>query len=196
MSAFNDFLQRVIFALQKSDLSYVVVGGVAAIIRGRIRTTTDLDLIIENDTKKFRIFLNLLKKTNFDILETQVTYFLKEKFNLSIFDNNSLMRIDLKFAQTNDDHEAMNNSADVEYSGMNFKITSVNQILYGKLIYLGDISNLSDSELLGYNDVLDFIAVFSQNQELVDLSWLKQKANIKNLSNSLERLLFLSHQFI
>ena len=64
---FEDFIKRVITSLNKSDLKYVIVGGFAAIFRGKPRTTMDLDLIIEDNHQKLYKFLDELKKVEFDV---------------------------------------------------------------------------------------------------------------------------------
>ena len=100
MAVFKNFLFRVINILDEINLKYVIIGGVAAIIRGRVRTTNDLDLIVENRPDKLKLFFDALKSHQFDILDKQISYALKEEFNISIFDKKSILRIDLKIAKT------------------------------------------------------------------------------------------------
>ena len=72
---------------------------------------------------------------------------------------------------------------------MNLKIASVEYILLGKIWFLGDISEIPDSELLEYNDIIDFLNVFVNNKESCDLDWLKRKVSLMKLSSTLNRLL-------
>ncbi|MBD3185293.1 hypothetical protein GF325_00580 [Candidatus Bathyarchaeota archaeon] len=52
MAEFLEVLERVTRALTKHGVMHVVVGGTAAIIRGRPRTTMDIDIVLENDMAK------------------------------------------------------------------------------------------------------------------------------------------------
>lgn len=165
------------------------MGGLAAIIKGKTRTTTDIELIIYNNPKKIAKFLEKLKKNNFDVLDEQVQWAFKEGTNASIFDKSSVMRLDIKIAKKSIDIEALNAGVIEHYNQMNLKIASVEYILLGKIWFLGDISDIPDSELLEYNDIIDFLNVFVNNKESCDLDWLKKKVSMMKLSSTLNRLL-------
>ena len=62
MAEFADFFTRIIDILNESGIHYVIVGGVAAIIKGRMRITADLDLILENDGNKIKKIIEQLEK--------------------------------------------------------------------------------------------------------------------------------------
>jgi len=190
MAEFLDILTRLIQALKKAELRYVIVGGLAAIIRGRPRTTMDIDLIIEENLVKAKIFLNHLKKNNFDVMDDQILMAFNEKTNATIFDKNSVIRLDLKIAYKKDEQEVLAQAQHLIFKGVELEIASIEQILYGKILYLGDISEVSRSDLLNFNDVLDFIAVFKRSSN-IDMEWLKTKVTKKNLIETLERLLKL-----
>ncbi len=170
----------------------MVVGGVAAILRGRLRTTQDLDLIIENNKGNISLFLNLIKTMEFEVLDEQVKFGLVEGFNISISDKKSFLRIDLKVAKTPDDNDVFKNSNQEEYEGKSVLLATIDQILYGKVLYIGEIEDISDTELLEYNDVLDFVAIYQAHREDTNLIWLKKKAEGKGLGKTLSRLLRLA----
>lgn len=190
MAEFLDILTRLIQALKKAELKYVIVGGLAAIIRGRPRTTMDIDLIIEENLVKAKIFLNHLKKNNFDVMDDQILMAFNEKTNATIFDKNSVIRLDLKIAYKKDEQEVLAQAQHIIFKGVELEIASIEQILYGKILYLGDISDVSRSDLLNFNDVLDFIAVFKRSSN-IDIEWLKTKVTKINLIETLEKLLKL-----
>ncbi len=193
MAEYLDLLTRTITALDKSQLKYVIVGGFAAILKGRPRTTMDLDIIIENDRKKIEDFFKFMVDNNFKIIDDLDQIF-TSKENITIFDNLSILRIDLKIAQSIDELEVLNQAIVESYKDLNIRIASVEQILYGKLLFLGEVIDLSDSELLGFNDVLDFLSVYNYATS-IDINWLKQKAIEKGLVEILNRLLRLLKTF-
>lgn len=193
MAELENLLKRLIVALEKAQLKYVIVGGFAAIFRGKPRTTMDLDLIIEPVHQKISVFLDQLKELNFDVLEDQVNMAINEGSHASIFDKNSILRIDLKLATNVDEREVLEQAKTESYKGKNIQIATVEQILYGKILSLGDISDLSDSELLEINDALDFINVYRRSKE-INIDWLRSKAKQKKITETLERLLKFSKE--
>ncbi len=189
MAEFEDLVKRIARILDRIHLQYVIVGGFAAILRGRPRTTTDLDLIIENDMQKIELFLNSLKEEDFDVMETQTRLAIAEGTNASIFDKHSPLRVDLKVAKKKDDLEALASASGESYTGTIIQIASTDQILHGKVLYLGDISDIPDSELAEYQDVRDFINVFRQQREKIRIDVLREKAQRAGLIKTLERLI-------
>jgi transcriptional regulator NrdR family protein len=188
---FENLVTRVTRILNDLQLSYVVVGGFAVIFYGRSRTTTDLDIIVENDPDKFKQFLESLKKTNFDVMENQIQMVIKEETNISIFDNESMLRVDLKLARGADEREVLQQAIDETYKGLKIRVAPVEQVLYGKILYLGDISDIPDAEMLSYGDIVDFITVFRRHKDS-NLDWLKSKVGLRGLDTTLQRLLKLA----
>ena len=192
MAEIENILSRLENIFSEIKLNYVIVGGLAAIIKGRARTTTDIDLILENNPDKIKKFLNKLEEHDFDVLYEQVRLAFEEGTNASIFDNLSVMRLDIKLAQKPIDIEALNSAVIEHYNKIKLKIASVEYILLGKIWFLGDISHIHDSELLEYNDVIDFLNVFANNEETCNLDWLRKKISLMKLSSTLDRLLVFS----
>ncbi|MFX0066043.1 MAG: hypothetical protein ACFFC7_28075 [Candidatus Hermodarchaeota archaeon] len=56
-NSFQNFLKRAIRALNKSQITYVLIGGVVVTIHGRPRSTMDIDLIIRSDNEQ--LIMNL-----------------------------------------------------------------------------------------------------------------------------------------
>lgn len=181
-------------ALDKVRLRYVIVGGVAVIVHGRPRTTTDLDLIIENDLEKLSKFLSELKNQQFEVLDQQVKAGLAEGANISIFVKNSLLRIDLTVAKKQDELDAIESAVQTTFEDMVLKLASINQVLYGKLLYLGDIEDVPEEDLLEYNDVLDFLAIYLRNKDNMNWDLLALKARQQHLEKTLHRLQKLANK--
>ncbi len=189
MAEFEKLVKKIARILEKIPIRYVIVGGFATILRGRPRTTTDLDLIIENNPERIESFLKSLIKEGFEVMENQVHMAIAEGTNASIFDNQSPLRIDLKVAKKADDLNALTSAVKESYQGISIQVASTEQILYGKVLYLGNISDIPDSELLEYQDVRDFINVFREQQEKINLILLAEKVRGAGLTRTLERLI-------
>mgnify|MGYP006288537893 FL=1 len=188
MAEFNDILKRVVAALEKNDLNYVIIGGMAAIFRGKARTTMDIDIFIEDDISKIFDFLESLKETNFDVSMKQAELGFSNDENVSVFDNESVLRLDLKIAKNADEIRVLNRSKIELIHGLQVQIATPEDILYGKILFLGDISDLNDAELLEFNDVLDFINVFEANNT-INSELIKKWAKSNNLEPTYNRLM-------
>lgn len=195
MAELIEFLSRIVISLNRTKMKYVIVGGVAAILRGRVRTTTDVDLIIENDEQKFWNFLAELKQTDFEYSAEQAQYSLNENFNFSIFDSKSMMRIDLKLARSKFDLETLNSAETKLYQGIELKLASISQLLIGKVIYLGDVSEESDADLLEFNDVLDFISVYNLFFDKIDPQKILERLTSTEIKQTYQRLCELAKKY-
>ena len=59
-------------------------------------------------------------------------------------------------------------------------------------MYIGNIDDLSDEELVRFNDVLDFCVIYDKYKDSINLTWLRKKAEQLSLLNTLERLIAIS----
>ncbi|HMF29982.1 MAG TPA: hypothetical protein VKK79_01105 [Candidatus Lokiarchaeia archaeon] len=191
MAEFKNLVKRVAVILSKMELPYVIVGGYAAILRGVPRTTTGLDLIIANVPSKISLFLDELKNNQFEVLDNQIQMAFAEGANASIYDSESALRIDLKIARKSDELEVLNSAVEEVYEEITLRVAPAEEILYGKLLYLGDISDIQDAELLEYSDIRDFVYIFHRQSEL-DINWLTSKAKERELDLTLQRLIKIS----
>lgn len=180
--------RKAITALTNAGVKYVVVGGLAAILRGSPRNTSDIDVIIKNEPNLDDKLIKAFKAQDFEVMESQLRMAIDEGFNTSIFIKDSIIRIDLKIARNFDEFEVIEESEKWNYQDVHFPIASVEQILYGKILYLGDIKDLSDDELLDFNDVRDFVNVY-QSAKSINMVWLKMKVKKKGLIDTFNRIL-------
>ncbi|TFG16975.1 MAG: hypothetical protein EU530_11265 [Promethearchaeota archaeon] len=189
MAEIKDILVRIGEIFDEINLNYVIVDGLAAIIRGKPRTTMDIDVIIEDNEPKINLLLGKLKTRDFDVLDEQIKLAFQSGVNASIFDELSPMRLDVKIARKPIDIAVLNSAESHDYFGVTVKIASLNFILLGKIWFLGDISDVAETEFLEYNDIKDFINVYLENEEQVDMFWLENEVEKLKLSSTLARIL-------
>jgi hypothetical protein len=96
MAEIENILSRLEIIFKATKLKYVIVGGIAVIHYGHVRTTQDIDIIIEDDYSKISQFIGLLKVNKFDVMDDQFQLAYEEKTNISIFDKNSFLRVRYK----------------------------------------------------------------------------------------------------
>ena len=189
MAEIEDILSRLEKIFKATKLKYVIVGGIAVIHYGHIRATQDVDIIIEDDLSKISQFLGLLKAYEFDVMEDQFKLAYQEKTNISIFDKKSFLRLDIKVADKKREHEVLNSGIKSKILGKELCIAPLEYVLIGKIIFMGLIDDIPDSELLEYQDIVDFITLFHANKEKIDLSFLTNKTTQIGLKTTLNRLL-------
>jgi len=181
-------LSRLKKVFDESDIQYIIVGGIAVIHYGLVRTTQDVDVIIEDDESKFPRFFKSLRKHDFDFSVEQFQLGYEEKTNISIFDKNSTLRLDLKIAHRTEEIDLLKSAIQDDILGFSLFIAPLEYVLLGKLLYMGNIDDIPDSELYEYQDVSDFLTLFHANKEQINKPFLVKKANEYHLGSTLKRL--------
>ena len=158
--SFEDFVKRTIRALSEAGLEYVIVGGVAAIIHGRIRSTVDLDVVIRlnpSDASTVKKLASAFRRNDLDVLEHEIISSLKEKSHFSVFDTRSPLRVDAKGVYTSLDSMALENRKETEILGLKVWVASPEDVIIGKLTY-GSPQDIEDaaSIILNLRDELDY----------------------------------------
>lgn len=189
MAEIENVLSRLYNVFEATKIKYVIVGGIAIIHYGHIRATQDIDIILEDDYSKISQFLGLLKTYEFDVMMDQFQMAYKEKTNISIFDEKSFLRLDIKIADKKREYEVLNNATKQNILGKKLYIAPLEYVLIGKLVYMGNIIDIPISELLEYQDVIDFLTLYHANKKIIDTVMLLEKAKEMNLEDNLVKLL-------
>ena len=191
MAEIKNILTRLEKIFKVIKLKYVIVGGIAVIHYGHVRGTQDIDIIIEDDPSKIPQFLELLRSYNFDVMEDQFKMAYQEHTNISIFDNESFLRLDIKVADKQRELDVLNEAINEKIFGQDLWIASLEYVLIGKIIYMGRLDDILESELLEYQDVIDFLTIFHANREEVNLNFISSKVKQIGLDSTLNRLLLI-----
>ncbi|MGV9171955.1 MAG: nucleotidyl transferase AbiEii/AbiGii toxin family protein [Promethearchaeia archaeon] len=189
MAEIKDILSRLEKAFNASKLNYVIVGGIAVIHYGHVRATQDIDLIIEDDAARISQFLNILRTCQFDVMSDQIKKAYREKTHFTIFDNKSFLRLDIKVAENPSEMEILRNAKSEKILESNLSIAPLEYVLLGKIIFLGNIEDIPNSELLEYQDIIDFLTLFNIHKEDVDLDFLMRKTEQIGLRKTLTKLI-------
>lgn len=189
MAEIKEVLSRLGKVLNATKLKYVIVGGIAVLHYGHLRTTEDIDLIIENNPSKISNFLNLLNAYNFDVMEEQIKKAYQEKTQFSIFDDKSFLRLDIKVAHKSRELDVLHNAKTKKIFNNYLSIAPLEYVLLGKIIYLGKIDDIPDSDLMEYQDIIDFLTLYHAHKKDVDMDLLKKKTEQMGLQTTLSRLI-------
>ncbi|MFW9922898.1 MAG: hypothetical protein ACFFDW_06365 [Candidatus Thorarchaeota archaeon] len=109
--AFESFIRRTINCLDKIKANYCIVGAIAASYYGSVRSTEDLDIIIDlsfTDEETIKQLANCLLENKIDLIETDMVHGLREKSHITAFDTETYFyRIHFKGVCTAIDRETM-----------------------------------------------------------------------------------------
>jgi len=188
MAEIQDILTRLDSVFSAIKLKYVIVGGIAVIHYGHLRTTQDVDIIIENDPSKIGQLIGLLRAQDFDIMEDQFRMAHREGTSASVFDEKSFFRLDIKAVNNKRELDVLNNAISKDVFGLQIKIAPLEYVLLGKLLYMGNIGDIADYELLEYQDVVDFLTIFHANKNKINFSLLENKITEYGLDDRYIRL--------
>lgn len=181
---FEQFLQDFIKALNKSNINYVLIGGLAVNYYGRPRSTLDADIIIENDFVKIRELQKCLIDNNFLVAEDEIVDAVKEGNHCSIFWNKDiLLRLDIKVPTRLLEEESLINKRKTSVFGLDLFIQIPEEIITAKLIYGSD------------QDHDDAYGMILRLKDQLDYQLLEKLAKREKVFDKLSSLLEESKQF-
>lgn len=91
---FNDDFRDFIRSLSKNDVQYILVGGMAVILNGYIRTTGDMDVWVKRDKKNYQLVTRAFHDFGMPLFDMDEAKFLSTEFDVWTF-GISPVRIDL-----------------------------------------------------------------------------------------------------
>jgi len=129
----DDALWRVCQLLQKHDAHYVLVGGRACILHGLVRSTQDVDLLIEPTPENMQRVIAALSELPDGAARELTVQDLQDNVVVKIAD---AVEVDVaKQAWTLDYEEAIRDAATVEVDGVRIVYASLDALIKSKSTY-------------------------------------------------------------
>lgn len=130
---------------EQREIPYVVVGGFAAAAWGRVRTTYDIDIIVDQTKLDIKEFVQFSKARGLETGTYDIEQAFKELSHSSILSTGkSIFRIDLKGIYTYEDREAITTAKAVDYKGVSIHFCSPENLIAHKLKF-GSERDLEDA---------------------------------------------------
>ncbi len=158
----EEMIGSLVDALEELGIEYVIVGGVAVVSWGNLRTTRDVDVVIlirEGDAGRFA---QTLVKHDFDVNEEDVIKSLEEKTHLTVFDKLSDFHVDVKGVYGKEDERVLERRREVQVGERRVYLASPEEIIAMKLVY-GSEQDLKDAE-----------SVYLRQKDRLDIPYLRE----------------------
>ncbi|MFX0065553.1 MAG: nucleotidyltransferase [Candidatus Hermodarchaeota archaeon] len=173
----KEVLVTVANYLERNEIQYVVVGGFAAIVWGRGRTTYDIDIIVNQDQLDVEEFVEFLNSKDFIISVHDIkTAFKKKTHSYIRLHGQALYRIDLQGIYTQENRETIKTAKAVTYSGQTIQFGSPENIIAFKLKHRSE------------RDLEDALVVFMAQREKLDWKYLSSLCSRFRVEKELQEL--------
>jgi len=114
--------------LRKLEIDYVIVGGIAVAGWGNVRTTRDVDIIMELERKNIGKLKDALKKKGFETTTEDIKDAIKEKSHFTIFDTKSDYHIDAKGCYSEKERRSLKTKKAAMLGGANIFIRQAGKL--------------------------------------------------------------------
>jgi len=92
----EEVLVTTVKYLNREEIDYVFIGGIAVMVYGNPRTTVDLELVIEVDEEELEDFAEYLSEQGFFADSEDIKRAFRERTSFSAEEKDSLFRLDVK----------------------------------------------------------------------------------------------------
>ena len=173
-------LGRITALLNKHNLEFALIGGLASSIRGRVRVTADIDIVVDCNVAKAIDFLEQLDEKVFRPFVEDPELSIRQFFILPIEDVTSGIRIDMAIGESGFEKMIVQRASMPD--GYSVPVATAEDLLLMKLMAGRP------------QDIGDVKGIVEQSRGLIDWSYCEKLAGLLDevvqidLLNSLERL--------
>lgn len=130
---FAGLLARLANQLRADGLPFMVVGGQAVLLHGEPRLTQDIDLTIAATVDQLPEVLHATRGADLAPLPTDVEDFVRETFVLPVVDTATGTRVDIIFAHTDYESQAIAHAVQVDLAGTSVPFATAEDLVLHKL---------------------------------------------------------------
>jgi len=177
MEEFPEILQFVCTYLNKNDIEYVVVGGVAVMYHGVPRTTVDIDIILHFDDDEIPFFVEFLNSNGFSASTEDIRAAFSEKSHSTSFFGKSLLRLDIQGVNSVFDRMTLERATSVDMFGTSIMIGSAEDTIVNKILFQGE------------QDLRDALGILTRNRENLDFDYIRTTCKMLGIIHLLEQFL-------
>jgi predicted nucleotidyltransferase len=134
----NDLLRNtladVVAFLRDRDVSYALVGGLAASIRGQTRVTVDVDMVIDADVQSGLAMAATLEGSQFQPLFTGIDEVIERAFIVPLRHRTTGVKVDLALGMTGFEKQLLTRADVLELAGCQVAVASPEDLIIMKTL--------------------------------------------------------------
>ncbi len=176
MRTLEELVKDITKILEEQKIEYVIIGGVAVAGWGNIRTTRDIDIIINLKEKQIKPLETALKKEELDTTEYEIKEALGKKTHFTIFDTKSEYHIDAKGCYSEKEKRSLETKKAAKLWDKKIFIASPEDIIANKLVF-GSEQDIRDAE-----------GILVRQREKLDHKYLEEICKEMGVHGELEKL--------
>jgi len=159
----KEVIKRVCSYLNKENIEYVLVGGLAVIMYGEPRMTMNLDIVLKIPEDKIEGLVEFLKKEDFFADKEDIKMAFDEKSHCTVQDKKSMIRLDIKGVYSEREMESIKDKIPFDYEGERIYLASLEDTIANKLLF-GREQDIKDAE-----------GIYARQMEKRDMEKLERK---------------------
>lgn len=172
----EDVVKELAVTLDQLGVRYAIVGGVAATSWGNIRTTLDVDVVIDLKDKAVPTLVKALTERGFSVTESDVLSGLKEKSHFTVSDRRSVFRIDAKGAYGSRELETLRTRRKIIIDKTVCYLASPEDMIANKLL-TGTLQDTRDAE-----------GIYVRQMQYLDINGLKAATRRLGVATELTKM--------
>lgn len=172
----DEFVRKLLIALNDCGIDYMLIGGVAAVHYGRARSTGDCDIVLSIEESQIKKFCEHLQKHGFTATEQEVTQAFKEKSHFNAYYKGQYgYRADFSWRSNSLAEYGFQRAQKKDIFGVIALVEQPEDIIIAKLVY-GAEQDFDDAQ-----------AIFLR-QDKLDKIYMKKRAEEEGVRKKLDRL--------
>jgi hypothetical protein len=178
---FVETLEWICRKLKSANVPYMITGGAAVGFWGHIRTTMDIDILIQIHSEQIDSLLNSIESEAYiDIEKAKKAILDKSMFNIIL--NETCFKIDL-IPLTEDSYEIkkFNNRVKINFQDKEIYVISPEDLIISKLLW-------SKSAGGSERQIKDCESIYRLNSENLDLEYLKRWVKMLGIEEEFNKL--------
>jgi hypothetical protein len=180
-NVFIETLEWICGKLQSANIPYMITGGAAVGFWGHIRTTMDIDILIQIHNEQIAPLLSSIEgEACIDIEKAKKAILDKNMFN--IIHNKTCFKIDLiPLSEDSFEIQKFNNRVKMNFQDKDIYVISPEDLIISKLLW-------SKSAGGSERQIKDCESIYILNSENLDLDYLKRWAKTLGIEEEFDKL--------
>ena len=177
MKTHEETLRIVCDYLNRHDVSYVVVGGLAVMYHGVPRTTVDIDFILRLDRSQSESLVSFLELVGFSVSLQDMLAAFSERSHCTALALDSPLRIDIQGVYSEFDRLTLERAVDAEFAGTRVRLGSVEDTLANKILFGSE------------QDLRDALGIYIRHSNNLDYTYVERVCQLLAITAKWNRFL-------